>query len=96
MAKKLLLQSQSSVICPSECYGAAYEKPSFPSAINETTSINELIASDSWFLFQILHIDFQFYHMNGAVWANVDSCQHGLKDFEPLNVVMTVLDEQQN
>ena len=75
IAKTLLLEPQAPVICPSDRHATAYRKQSFPSAINETTSLSELPAPGSWFFFQILQIDSQFLHESAVEWSNVDSYQ---------------------
>ena len=88
MAKKLLsLQPNSPVITPSGRHGTGFGKPNFPSTLNATTTLTDLITEDSWFLFHILQIDSDFLHEGSHTWQDIHSYQQGHQKVNAINVI---------
>ena len=61
LATKLLaVKPDEEVTTPNHRFGVGFKKPTFLDAINEATTLADLVGSDLWFTIHILQLDHSF------------------------------------
>ena len=83
----LAIKSKMDLVTPQNRFGTGFGKPKFPSNIALTTSLSDLVGTDSWFLFHILQLDPQFLTDDVTNWPESASYQTLLTNLQALNVV---------
>ena len=83
----LAIKSKIDLMTPQNRFGTGFGKPKFPSNIALTTSLSDLVGTDSWFLFHILQLDPQFLTEDVTNRSESTSYQTSLTNLQALNVV---------
>lgn len=74
---------------PQNRFGTGFGKPRFPQAINlsSTTTLADLVGTDSWFMFNILQLNSDFLTKDIGEWKESDAYQNSQTNIQALNVV---------
>ena len=83
LAVKPALELQS----PQDRFGSGFGKPKFPNFITISTTLADLVGSDSWYTFAVLKINSEFLTEDVSDWSSHDGYQAALTNIEALNVI---------
>ena len=72
---------------PQDRYGSGFGKPKFPESITATTTLTDLVGSDSWYIFDILQLDSTFLNKDVSDWASSDEYLAAITNIESLNAI---------
>jgi len=72
---------------PAHRFGAGFGKPKFPTNINQSTILANLVDEDSWFLFSLLQINTDFFELDVNKWKTTPSYKEALQSVKAINVV---------
>ena len=64
-----------------------FGKPKFPTMLNLSTTLSDLVGTDSWFIFDLFRLDSQFLTEDVEKWPNLISYKTSLKSIEAINLV---------
>jgi len=72
---------------PCDRFGTGFGKPKFPTGINRSTMLADLVSQDSWFTLQILEIDHEFLAEDVGSRSNFAAYQASVVNVDAMNVV---------
>ena len=72
---------------PQNRFGTGFGKPKFPTNISLSTTLADLAGPDSWFTFDILHMNSDFLKEDVTSWSSLASYQQSLENTLAINVV---------
>jgi hypothetical protein len=88
LAESLLkIQPDCPVQNPSNRFGSGWGKPQFPTTINLSTRLCDLVDHDSWFTMFLLQIDSSFLHLPVTDWETTDAYVNSAANLKAVNVV---------
>ena len=83
----LQVQPDESLKSPKNRFGTGYGKPKFPTNITTSTTLADLVGTDSWFLFYILQLDPSFLMLDVDKWSESGAYQASLANVGAMNVI---------
>lgn len=83
----LKVQPASPLQSPQNRFGSGWGKPQFPSLINLSTQLCDLVDVDSWFTVFRLQIDSSFLHLPVTEWDTNDAYMYSAENVKAINVV---------
>lgn len=86
-AKLLAIKPDAVLLSPQQRFGTGFGKPRFPTSITSTTTLADLVTTDSWYIFHLLQLDPEFLTEDVAAWPSSASYQSSLINLRALNVV---------
>lgn len=88
LADKLLaIKPDAVLLSPQQRFGTGFGKPRFPTSITLTTTLADLVTTDSWYVFHLLQLDPQFLTEDVAAWPSSATYQSSLINLRTLNLV---------
>lgn len=88
LANKLLaIKPDAVLLSPQQRFGTGFGKPTFPKSITLTTTLADLVTTDSWYVFHLLQLDPQFLTEDVTAWPSSATYQSSLINLRALNVV---------
>jgi len=83
----LKVQPVSPLQSPQNRFGSGWGKPQFPSSINLSTRLCDLVDIDSWLTMFRLQINGSFLHLPVTVWDTNDAYLFSAENVKAINVV---------
>lgn len=75
------------MLAPQNRFGYGHGKPTFPTAITQTTTLPDLVNQDSWFTLHVLQINPDFLTEDVNDWPNSPSYQESVANVDAINVI---------
>ena len=85
--KLLVIEPDAVPLSPQQRFGIGFGKPRFPTSITLTTTLADLVTTDSWYVFHLLQLDLQFLTEDVAAWPSCATYQLSLINLRAWNVV---------
>jgi hypothetical protein len=82
-----LLEVRSGADLPRDRFGTGFGKPRFPTKLTPSTTLAELVGVDSWFMFNLLHLESDFLIVDVDQWTEVPSFVSSKSKIDAINVI---------
>ena len=81
------IKPKGDLAAPQNRFGMGFGKPKFPERIELSTTLSDLVGTDSWSTFYVLQLDPQFMVEKDENWTELSSYKASLNNLQAVNVV---------